>query len=104
MEQYNKYQIIVSEQAKRQLVAHAVFLSQSSPEAAERLVASFEKAANSLEMMPQRCPWLVNEYIPKNKYRFLVFEKRYLMIFQIQDNIVYVDYVADCRRDYNWLL
>lgn len=104
MEQQNKYQVIVSEQAKRQLVAHAAFLAQASPEAAERLVVSFEEAANSLELMPQRCPWLVNDYIPKNKYRFLVFEKRYFMIFQIQDNIVYADCVADCRQDYSWLL
>lgn len=31
-------------------------------------------------------------------------EKRYLLIFQIQEDIVYVDYVVDCRQDYAWLL
>lgn len=104
MEEQNKYKVIVSEQAKQMLVNHAAFLAQDSPEAAERLVVSFQKAANSLDMMPQRCPWLVGEYIPKRTYRFLVFEKRYLLIFQIQDDTVYADYVVDCRQDYGWFI
>lgn len=32
------------------------------------------KTANSLELIPQRCPWLTGEYIPGNAYRFIVFE------------------------------
>ena len=54
--------------------------------------------------MPQRCPWLIGEYIPRNTYRFLLFEKRYMLIFQIIDNTVYADYVVDCRQDYGWLI
>ena len=68
MENQSKYRIIVSEQATRMLVSHAAFLAQVSLEAAERLTAEFEKTANSLEIMPQRCPWLSGEYIPKNAY------------------------------------
>lgn len=104
MEQKNRYQVILSERAKQMLVSHAAFLSQVNPDAAERLVVSFETAANSLNTMPQRCPWLTGEYIPKNTYHFLPFEKRYLLIFQIQNDIVYIDYVVDCRQDYNWLI
>lgn len=104
MEQQNKYHVIVSERATQMLVSHAAFLAQVSPEAAERLTAEFEKAANSLERMPQRCPWLTGEYIPRNAYRFILFEKRYMIIFQIADDIVYADYVVDCRQDYSWLI
>ncbi len=103
MEQRNKYQVIVSEQATQMLVTHAAFLADVSPDAAEKLVVSFEKAAGSLEMMPKRCPWLTGEYLPRNTYRFLVFEKRYMIIFQIRDDIVYADYVVDSRQDYSWL-
>lgn len=103
MEQQNKYRVIVSERATQMLISHAAFLAQVSPEAAERLTAEFEKAANSLELMPQRCPWLTGEYIPRNAYRFILFEKRYMIIFQV-DDIVYADYVVDCRQDYNWLI
>ena len=83
MEQSGNYQVIVSERAARMLVSHAAFLAQVSPEAAEHLTAEFQTAAHSLETMPQRCPWLIGEYIPRNTYRFLLFEKRYMLIFQI---------------------
>lgn len=83
MEQRNKYRVIVSERATQMLVSHVAFLSQVSPEAAERMTVEFEKAANSLQLMPQRCPWLTGEYIPRNAYRFILFEKRYMIIFQI---------------------
>lgn len=104
MENQSKYRVIVSERAMQMLVSHAAFLAQVSPEAAERLTVEFEKAANSLETMPQRCSWLSGEYIPKNAYRFILFEKRYMIIFQIVDNTVYADYVVDCRQDYDWLI
>ena len=104
MENQSKYRVIVSEQATRMLVSHAAFLAQVSPEAAESLTVEFEKAANSLEAMPQRCPWLSGEYIPKHAYRFILFEKRYMIIFQIIDDTVYADYVVDCRQDYGWLI
>lgn len=104
MERQNKYRVIVSERATQMLVSHAAFLAQVSSEAAERLTAEFEKAAHSLELMPQRCPWLSGEYIPRNVYRFILFEKRYMILFQIEDDIVYADYVVDCRQDYGWLI
>ena len=54
--------------------------------------------------MPLMCPWLSGEYIPSHKYRYLLFEKRYMLIYQIIDDIVYVDYVIDTRQDYEWLI
>ena len=104
MEQQSKYRVIVSERATQMLVSHVAFLAQTSPEAAERLTVDFEKTAHSLEVMPQRCPWLTGEYIPRKAYRFILFEKRYIIIFHIVDDIVYVDCVVDCRQDYNWLI
>ena len=105
MEQQNKYRVIVSERAAQMHVLHVAFLSQQvSLETAERMTTKFEKAANSLQLMPQRCPWLTGEYIPRNTYRFILFEKRYMIIFQIVDDIVYADYVVDCRQDYSWLI
>jgi hypothetical protein len=42
--------------------------------------------------------------LPEHKYRKLLFEKRYLLIYQIKGNTVYVDAMVDCRQDYGWLL
>lgn len=99
-----EYRIIVSKRAARMLTAHTAFLAKVSKNAAERLVDSFEKAAHSLEQMPQRCPWLKAEHIPANKYRYLIFEKRYLLLFQIKEQRVYLDYIIDGRQDFGWLL
>lgn len=98
------YSVVVSKKATQMLVSHAAFLAKVSPPAAERLVESFEAAASSLEIMPRRCPWLIASYIPKHQYRYLSFEKRYLLIYQIIDSTVFIDYVVDCRQDYRWLL
>ena len=84
------------------LMKQAQKMQKQMEEAAENL--EFEKAAKSLEQMPQRCPWLKGEYIPKNAYRFILFEKRYMLIFQIVDHTVYADHVVDCRQDYGWLI
>ena len=100
----NKYKVIVSEKATRMLVEYAVSLADVSPKAAERLVESFERAAESLSAMPLRCARLRGDYIPHNKYRFLVFEKQYLIIFQVVDDTVYADYVVNTKQDYGWLL
>lgn len=104
MTEQNKYQVIVSERATQMLVSHVAFLAQVSEEAAQCLASSFDTAARSLETMPHRCPWLVGEYIPRNAYRYLLFEKQYMLIFQVKDKTVYADYVLDCRQEYGWLI
>lgn len=103
MKQVHKYQVIVSDRATQMLVSHAAFLARVSPDAAEQLTSSFEDTANSLQEMPQRCPWFNDEYIPRYKYRYILFEKRYAIIFQIQEDCVYADYVLDCRQDNRWI-
>ena len=100
----SSYSVVVSERAAQMLVSHASFLANVNVEAANRLTSEFVETANSLGNMPRRHPWLRGDYIPRNTYRFALFEKRYMLIFQIVDDIVYVDYVVDCRQDYRWLL
>lgn len=39
-----------------------------------------------------------------NVYRKLLVDKRYLFIYKIKDNTVYLDYVVDCRQEYPWLI
>lgn len=86
------------------LISHAVFLAKVNEEAANRLIIAFEECAESLRFMPQRNPFFDAEYIPKNKYHKHIFEKRYLILYQIKDTKVYIDYVLDCRQNYQWLI
>lgn len=98
------YKVIVSEQAMRQLGSCVLFIAQEDAEAAvhikERLVAGIR----SLAEMPARFPFFNVPYIPANKYHKMFVENWYLILYQIRDSVVYVDYVLDCRQDYRWLV
>ena len=58
----------------------------------------------SLKEMPKRFPFFNEELVPYNKYHKMFVEKWYLILYQIQDDTVYVDYILDCRKDYSWLI
>jgi plasmid stabilization system protein ParE len=99
-----RYQVIISERAGEMLVQHARFLAQVSVQAAEKLRLDIVEAAKSLQVFPERGSWLVDPLLPANKYRKLLVDKRYLLIYQIKDDTVYIDYLVDCRQDYGWLI
>jgi hypothetical protein len=98
------FAVVVSERAAGMLVAHARFLANVSEEAAQNLIMDFQAAATSLENIPDRNPGFIDSALPINKYRKLLFGKRYLIIYQIKYDNVYVDYIVDCRQEYGWLL
>ena len=99
-----RYKVVIQGPAADMPVHHARFLTQVSETAAVRLTEEFAKKAKTLETMPERCPWLFDPHIPEHKYRKLVFEKHYMLLFQIIGNEVFVDATIDCRQDYIWLL
>ena len=98
------YRVIIQTPAADMLVDHARFLAQVSITAAERLVDEFYIKAKSLEYMPERCPWLTGYSIPEKKYRKLIFESYYMLVFQTSGSNVYVDAMVDCRSEYQWLI
>lgn len=104
MEQTKNYEVMISPKAMQMLVSNAKFLAEADENAALSLVEEFQKTAQSLEILPKCFPWLKGDYIPSSTYRFAVFKKRYMLVFQIVEDTVYVDYVLDCRQDYQWLL
>lgn len=57
-----------------------------------------------MQRFPYRDPILRSEVFPTEKYRKLVFGKWYLLIYQIRDERVFVEYVVDGRQDYQWLI
>lgn len=104
MSDSRKYKVIISDKAKNMLGAHIRFTAQISKEAAEKIRESLITALNSLSQMPQRNPFFNGTFIPHNKYHKMLVEKRYLIIYQIQDDTAAVDYILDCRSDYDWLV
>lgn len=99
-----KYRVIISDKAREMLSMHIRFLAQANRSAAIKLKCRLIEAIGSLQDMPQRYPFFNEAYIPANKYHKLYIENCYLVLYQIKDTIVYVDWIEDCRQDYRWLL
>ena len=99
-----KYNVIFSDRATSMLLRHIKFLANVSKVSAQRLRKEIISEAKALENMPQIFPFMYFSQLPSNKYRKKLVAKRYLLIYQIKDNTVYIDYVVDCREDYQWLL
>ena len=99
-----KYKVIISDRAKEMLGMHIRFLAQVNKTAATKLKGRLVEEMRSLQDMPQRHPFFNENYIPANKYHKLFVENWYLVLYQIKDDTVYVDWIVDCRQDYQWLL
>ena len=104
MAETQKYKVIVSARTKRMLGAHISFLAQVNKDAATAAKKKILAELRSLSEMPHRYPFFDGAYMPKNKYHKMFIEKWYLVLYQIQDDTVYVDCILDCRQDYSWLV
>ena len=99
-----EYKVIISDRAKENLGLHLRFLSQANRSAAVKLKQRFLMELRSLQEMPQRYLFFNEDFIPVNKYHKLYVENWYLVLYQIKDDTVYVDWIVDCRQDYQWLI
>ncbi len=99
-----RYMVIVSDRAADMLLSHIRFIAQANIEASDRLRIEIIEAAKSLEQFPERNPWLSDPVLPVNKYRKMVISRRYLLIYQIRDDVVFIEYILDCRQNYKWLI
>ena len=97
-----KYRVLISGEARRMLTEHLFFLAQISPDAAKRLQLRLIEAIKSLEILPERYPYLEADD-RRSPYRKMVVSDRYLIIYIVQENAVFVEYVIDGREDYSWL-
>ena len=104
MPEHKEYRLAVSRRAARQLREHAAFAARLDEHLARKLIDGFQEAAKSLAHMPYRMPLLDLDTIPRGKYRKCSFNKWYLILYQIQDDTVYIEYVIDGRQDYGWLI
>ncbi len=100
---YDQYKVFVSEQAIRMLKLNIAFIAEVNVEASSKLKKAIMDGIRSLEYMPKRYPFFNEEYMLPNKYRKMVINKYYFVLYQIQDDVVNVDYILDCRKDFKWL-
>ncbi len=98
------YNVIISARAQQMLMNHVLFLARKSPASARSAKNELMKSIRSLSIMPERFPFLDGEFVPFNKYPKMLAVSQYLILYQIKDQTVYVDYIVDCREDYGWLI
>ncbi len=99
-----KYSVYLSPTAERMELQHIRFLGQASKKAAVELRNRFVEVFSSLEEMPKRYPFLDEEDFPQNKYRKLFVANWFLVLYEVVEDRVVIDYILDCRQDYRWLL
>lgn len=97
------YKIIISDKAKRMLGQHIAFIAKVNKQVAKDTKNQIISSIKSLNNIPQRYPFLEADFIPHNKYHKLIINRRYIALFQIKDNTIYIDYILDIRKDYQWL-
>ncbi|MDR1206401.1 MAG: type II toxin-antitoxin system RelE/ParE family toxin [Peptococcaceae bacterium] len=99
-----EYDVIISDAALSMLDSHIDFLARVSPSAATKLMDKILDDIGSLSKNPQRFPFYENEFISSVRYRRMLTSKRYLVLYEIDGITVNVDYIVDCRQDYEWLI
>ena len=93
-----KYRVIIDPAVNDRMYDHFEFLARVSESAAERLLDNLVADMYSLERMPYRNPVFNRPYIISGKYRYMVSCKKYLIVYQIVDNTVFVDDIQDSRQ------
>jgi len=99
-----KYNIHISQKANSMFNEHIRFLGQINAAASEKLIDDLMSAIFSLDILPERCPFIDEEYVPKKYYRKLSAAKYYIILFHIVDRTVHIDHIFNTRQDYQRLL
>ena len=95
----NVYQVIIASDANGRMYDHFEFLARVSVNAANRLLDGLLKDIRNLRIDPFRYPVYNRPYLPVGRYRYILSNKRYRIVYQIIGNQVFVDDIQDCRQD-----
>jgi hypothetical protein len=97
-----KYKIIIARRADSMLLSHIEFLVRISPNTARNLLSGFKKIIYRLSDNPFQFPFTDDidiQGIPANTYRKCMVQKRYKVIFLVENLNIYIDAIIDCRQE-----
>ena len=92
------FTVIIDPAANDRMYDHFEFLAKVSEDAAERLLNGLIEDIRSLQRMPYRNPVYNRPYLRNGKYRYMMSRGIYRIVYQIEDNLVLVDDIQDCRQ------
>jgi len=93
-----EYLVVIDPAVNDRMFDHFEFLARVSESAAERLLDNLVADMYSLERMPYRNPVFNRPYLKSGKYRYMVSCERYLIVYQVVDDTVFVDDIQDSRQ------
>jgi len=96
-----EYTVIIEPAVNDRMYEHFEFLARVSELAAERLLDSLVADMYSLERMPYRNPAFNRPYLKNGKYRYMISCERYLIVYQVVGDIVFIDDIQDSRQSDN---
>ena len=95
----SKYRIEISGRVDAMLLSHIEFLARVSVPAAKAFRNAYAEIIHEIEVNPFQFPIETDPNLPDGLYRKALFAKRYKALFIVEDNIVFLDAVVDCRQD-----
>ncbi|MCL2213501.1 MAG: type II toxin-antitoxin system RelE/ParE family toxin [Oscillospiraceae bacterium] len=93
------YNVVVAPAANDRMAEHFEFLARVSIEAANNLLEKLTCDINSLQTLPFRNPVFDRPFVTPQKYRHMLSNKRYRIVYQVVGDTVFVDDIQDCRQD-----
>lgn len=95
----NVYEVMIAPDANDRMYEHFEFLARVSVRAANRLLDELLKDIRNLRIDPFRYPLYNRPYLTAGKYRYILSNGRYRIVYQVIGNQVFVDDIQDCRQD-----
>ena len=86
------------------LKLHINYLKLSSFINANHFREIILQSAKELEYFPKRYPLFLVPEISNKKYRKMVVDKRYLLLYEVIGESVWINLILDCRQNYKWFL
>lgn len=92
------YTVIAASRVDSQLIRHIRFLANVSLPAARRFRQEYSEILDRLEENPFQFPADTDPNLPEDMYRKALFAHCYKALFTVENRIVYLDAVVDCRQ------
>lgn len=100
-----KFKVLIDPQVKQDLIEIFIYVTMNdSPESANKLLDAIEKTCSKLEKLPER-GHIPIELRPTGIKRYLeIHYKPYRIIYEIENDLVYIHSILDGRRNIQEIL
>lgn len=98
-----KYNIKIYKSAIKDLEDIVEYVNTLSEEPAIRIYDNIIKKIESLNELPERCPYLKDPNLRLKGYRGLIVDN-FVVFYVVKDNIVQIRRILYSKRNYEWLL